>query len=202
MSSFIGSGRASGGTAAGGAVTGGTVTGGTVSAERRVRVRSGSRANGADGADDALTDLYTAHYRDLVRLAYLLLGDQCASEEAVQDAYLRVHASWGRLREPAAAQAYLRQAVLNVARVALRHAPSPFPDAASAEYGALGRLERQSVVVALRSLPLRQREALVLRYYADLSEAQIAAAMRISAGAVKSHTSRGMAALRLTLEQQ
>jgi RNA polymerase sigma factor (sigma-70 family) len=74
------------------------------------------------------------------------------------------------------------------------------PDAASAEYGALVSLDRTAVVEALKALPQRQREALVLRYYADLSEAQIAEAMGISQGAVKSHASRGMSALRQTLE--
>ena len=178
-------------------------------ADRKARVRLGGAPTPDVDADAALTELYVGHYRQLVRLAYLLLADQGASEEVVQDAYLRVHASWGRLREPAAGAAYLRQAVLNGARsrlrrriVSRRHAPAPLPDAASAEYVAMGRVEHAAVVSALRALPLRQREALVLRYYADLSEAQIALAMAISQGAVKSHTSRGMAALRHTLEQQ
>jgi len=70
----------------------------------------------------------------------------------------------------------------------------------SAEHGALVLLERHAVVTALRDLTDRQREAIVLRYYADLSEAQIARAMGISCGAVKSHTARGMAALRAALE--
>jgi RNA polymerase sigma factor (sigma-70 family) len=76
------------------------------------------------------------------------------------------------------------------------------PDMPSAEHGALVLLERHAVVVALRGLPERQREAIVLRYYADLSEAEIATAMKISRGAVKSHTARGMAALRAALEQE
>jgi RNA polymerase sigma factor (sigma-70 family) len=82
-----------------------------------------------------------------------------------------------------------------------RHDPAPPGDAASAESDALTLLDRAAVVHALTSLPRRQREALVLRYYADLSEAQTAHAMGISAGAVKSHTSRGMAALRHLLEE-
>jgi RNA polymerase sigma factor (sigma-70 family) len=72
----------------------------------------------------------------------------------------------------------------------------------SAEHGALVLLERSAVIAALRGLPVRQREAIVLRYYADLSEAEIAASMRISRGAVKSHTARGMAALRSALERE
>ena len=157
--------------------------------------------------DAAVTVLYTAHYRSLVRLAALLLDDVGASEEVVQDAYVKMHGAWRRIREPEAAVGYLRTTVLNLARsrlrhrqVVQRHPPKPSPDAPSAEYGALNRLERDRVVAALRTLPTRQRECLVLRYYGDLSEAQIAEAMGISRGAVKSHASRGMAALRTVLE--
>ena len=83
-----------------------------------------------------------------------------------------------------------------------RNAPKPAPDMPSAEQGALTLLERTAVVTALRSLPPRQREALVLRYYGDLSEAQIATAMGISRGAVKSHTARAIASLRTVLEME
>lgn len=159
-------------------------------------------------ADGALTALYTAHYRSLVRLAALLLDDVGTSEEIVQDAYVKMHAAWHRIREPEAAIGYLRTTVVNLSRSRMRHrqvvqkhAPKPMPDAPSAEQGALDRLERDRVVRALHRLPARQRECLVLRYYGDLSEAQIAEAMGISTGAVKSHASRGVAALRAALEQ-
>lgn len=157
-------------------------------------------------ADAALTALYATHYKKLVRIATLLLDDYSLSEEVVQDAYVKMHGSWRRIREPGAAEAYLRTTVVNLARsrlrrrlVAAKHAPKPMPDAPSAEQGALDSLERDRVVRALHTLPARQRECLVLRYYADLSESQIAAAMGISTGAVKSHASRGMAALRAAL---
>lgn len=160
-------------------------------------------------ADDALTALYTAHYRRLVRLAALLLDDLSTSEEVVQDAYVKMHAAWRRLRDPQAAEAYLRATVVNLARsrmrhrqVVERHAPKPMPNAASAEHGAMEAVERAAVLSALRELPVRQRECLVLRYYEDLSEAQIAEAMGISAGAVKSHASRGLAAVRKALEER
>jgi RNA polymerase sigma-70 factor (sigma-E family) len=160
-------------------------------------------------ADEALTALYTSHYRQLVRLATLLLDEVGAGEEVVQDAYVRMHASWHRIRDPDAAVGYLRTTVINLARsrlrrrlVAQRHPPKPLPDAPSAEHGALEQLERDRVIMALRRLPPRQRQCLVLRYYADLTEAQIAEAMGISPGAVKSHASRGMAALRASLEEQ
>jgi RNA polymerase sigma-70 factor (sigma-E family) len=160
------------------------------------------------GADEAVTSLYAAQYRSLVRLATLLLRDVTAAEEVVQDSFVAMHSSWRTLRDPDRALAYLRQAVVNRARSALRHrkveerhAPSPLPDHASAEHGALEALERQDVIRALHALPGRQREVLVLRYYLDLSEAQIAEAIGISRGSVKSHASRGMAALRTSLEQ-
>ena len=81
-----------------------------------------------------------------------------------------------------------------------KNAPQPPPDMPSAEQGAITEMERSAVVDALRTLPLRQREALVLRFYADLSAGQIASIMGISPGAVKSHTARAMSALRRVLE--
>jgi len=160
-------------------------------------------------ADRAVTELYSEHYRALVRLAAMLVRDTQTAEEVVQDAFVAMHDGWQRLRDTEKALAYLRQAVVNRSRSVLRHrtvvdknlqkAP---PDMPSAEHGAMVLLERHAVVAALRDLPDRQREAIVLRYYADLSEADIAATMGISRGAVKSHTSRGMAALRAALEQE
>lgn len=159
--------------------------------------------------DRAVVELYSQHYRALVRLAALLVRDTQTAEEVVQDSFVAMHGGWQRLRDAEKALAYLRQAVVNRSRSVLRHrtvvdknlqkAP---PDMPSAEHGALALLERDAVVAALRDLPDRQREAIVLRYYADLSEAEIAAAMRISRGAVKSHTARGMTALRAALERE
>lgn len=159
-------------------------------------------------ADQAVTALYSAHYRSLVRLAALLVRDVATAEEVVQDAFVAMHGAWRRLHDPDKALSYLRQSVVNRARSVLRHravvkkyAPKGLPDAPSAEHSALGALERAAVIEALQRLPARQREALVLRYYGDLSEAQIADAMGISRGAVKSHTARGMLALRSVLEK-
>jgi RNA polymerase sigma-70 factor (sigma-E family) len=160
-------------------------------------------------ADLAVMELYAQHYRALVRLAAMLVRDTPTAEEVVQDAFVAMHDGWHRLKDTDKALAYLRQAVMNKSRSVLRHrmvveknlqdAP---PDMPSAEHGAFVLLERRAVIAALRDLPARQREAIVLRYYLDLSEADIAAAMRITRGAVKSHTSRGMAALRAALEQK
>jgi RNA polymerase sigma-70 factor (sigma-E family) len=155
----------------------------------------------------AVTAIYTTHYRSLVRLAVLLVRDVATAEEVVQDSFIAMHTAWRRLRDTEKALSYLRQSVVNRSRSVLRHrvvvdknAPKPAPDMPSAEQGAISALERTAVIAALRTLPPRQREALVLKYYADLSEAQIAAAMGISRGAVKSHTARGVAALRIVLE--
>ena len=161
-------------------------------------------------ADAAVTALYAAHYRSLVRLAVLLVHDVATAEEVVQDSFVALHAGgMHRLRDSEKALSYLRAAVVNRSRSVIRHrvvvdrnAPKPAPDMPSAEHGALTLLERSAVVAALRSLPDRQREVVVLRYYGDLSEAQIAAAMGITRGAVKSHTSRAMAALRSVLERE
>lgn len=160
-------------------------------------------------ADEAVTELYSAHYRSLVRLAALLLRDSESAEDVVQDSFVAMHGAWRRLRDRERALPYLRQAVVNRARSALRrrkvevkYAPTPGPDAPSAEYGALGAVERDAVLTALDKLPVRQRETLVLRYYGDLSEAQIAEAMGISRGSVKSHAFRGMAALRELLDDE
>jgi RNA polymerase sigma-70 factor (sigma-E family) len=160
-------------------------------------------------ADFAVTELYALHYRTLVRLAALLVRDTPTAEEVVQDAFVAMHDGWQRLRDAENALAYLKQAVMNRSRSVLRHrvvvdknmqkAP---PDEPSAEHGAISQLERTAVVDALRKLPERQRQAIVLRYYAEFSEAEIAAAMKISRGAVKSHTARGMTALRAALEQE
>jgi RNA polymerase sigma-70 factor (sigma-E family) len=158
-------------------------------------------------ADLAVIELYSMYYSALVRLAAMLVRDTPTAEEVVQDAFVAMHDGWERLRDAEKALAYMRQAVVNRSRSVLRHRmvveknlQKPPPDMPSAEHGALALVERSAVIAALRELPERQREAIVLRYYADLSEAEIAATMKISRGAVKSHTSRGMAALRAALE--
>jgi RNA polymerase sigma-70 factor (sigma-E family) len=166
-------------------------------------------ASAAWDAAEVVTEIYTGHYNQLVRLAVLLVHDLQTAEEVVQDAFEAMHLAWRRLRDSEKALSYLRQTVVNRSRSVLRHrkvvdmhAPKPAPDEPSAEHAALALLERSAVAEALRSLPLRQREAIVLRYYADFSEADIAAAMGISRGAVKSHTARAMAALKSILEQE
>jgi RNA polymerase sigma-70 factor (sigma-E family) len=169
-------------------------------------------------ADDALTALYRAHWRSLVRLAYLLVRDQSAAEDVAQDAFISMHRRWRRLDRPDQALAYLRTSVVNGSRTAHRRRavrerwtasggptrldPAPRGDTAaepSAEDVVVARDERCAVTQTLLGLPQRQREVLVLRYHLDLSEQQIASTLQISPGAVKSHAHRGLAALRRAL---
>jgi RNA polymerase sigma-70 factor (sigma-E family) len=159
-------------------------------------------------ADQAMVQLYSLHYKALVRLAAMLVRDDPTAEEVVQDAFVATRVACQRRGDAEKALAYLRQAVVNRSRSVLRrrsgadqHLQPEQPDVPSGEHPDFSLLERSAVIDALRGLPERQREALVLRYYSDLSEAEIATTMGISPGAVKSHTARGMAALRAALEQ-
>ncbi|HUA31954.1 MAG TPA: SigE family RNA polymerase sigma factor [Streptosporangiaceae bacterium] len=154
-------------------------------------------AAAARDASAAVNELYDAHYRSLVGLAALLLQDQAVAEQVVQDAFVAMHGGWRRLRDADKALAYLRRSVINGSRSALARTPG---DAPGTQPGAPTPPENSAMVAALGRLPLRQREALVLRFYADLSPAQIASAMGISPGAVEAHTARALSSLRSVLE--
>jgi RNA polymerase sigma-70 factor (sigma-E family) len=165
--------------------------------------------------DVAITELYHAHWHRLVRLAWLLLRDQLAAEDVVQDAFVATHRSWASIRDGGRVVGYLQTAVVNGCRSVQRHNVvvdrQNARDAAAADAPGRGTLgsaetqvlrgaERDTVLDALRTLPTRQREVLVLRYYAGLSEAQIAQSLEISPGAVKTHAHRGLTALRQTID--
>ena len=165
-------------------------------------------------ADTAVEQLYATHYRRLVRLAVLLVRDLETAEEVVQDSFVAMHGTWRTLREPDQGLAYLRQTVVNRSRSVLRHrgvraryadraAVSTGPDRRDlpgADEHVVAAEHRAAVLDAMRTLPDRQREVLALRYYLDLSEADIASTLGISRGAVKTHSSRGVAALRTLME--
>lgn len=160
------------------------------------------------GAESALELLYDAHYRRLVRLATLLLGEAGSAEEVVQDSFVAVHQRMQRSDRAALEDgaAYLRQTVVNRSRSVLRHRkvvdlhrPERPADQAGADEEVLREDRRRRVLRALAGLPRRQREVLALRYYLDLSEREIAQTLQISPGAVKSHAARGSAALRRSL---
>jgi RNA polymerase sigma-70 factor (sigma-E family) len=165
-------------------------------------------ATDVDVTTDLLTETYQRHYSSLLRLAALLLDDLGSCEDVVQEAFIRVHAARNRVREADKLLAYLRQTVVNLSRSTLRRRllglkllPKPMPDAASAEEGAYAQLEKDALIQALRGLQRRQREVLVLRYYSDMTEAQVAAALGLSIQAVKKYGSRGIDALRVRLEE-
>ena len=147
-----------------------------------------------------LTGLYTAHRLSLVRMVVLLVDDIATAEDVVQEAFAALHQNRHRLRDPDAALGYLRTAAVNNARSVLRKrqtarrhlrlARQEFAEPADSEL--LLATAHQQVLAAVRQLPPRQREVLALRYWANLSEAEIAQALSISPGAVKSTASRGM----------
>lgn len=156
---------------------------------------------------DHLTATYQAHYRSLLGLAALLLDDTASCEDVVQEAFIRVHSARSRVRDREKTLAYLRQTVVNLSRSALRRRilglkllSKPMPDMASAEEGAYDQLERDDLIKAMKGLQRRQREVLVLRYFADMTEAQVADTLGISLGSVKAYGSRGIAALRVAME--
>jgi len=168
--------------------------------------RKGART-GAESADAAVERLYAEHWTGLVRLGALLVRDRVGAEEVVQDAFIALHRRWGSVREPDKALAYLRRSVVNGCRsaqrknaVAGRYLPEPARAVDSAEDTVLAGAGNAAVLAALGRLPRRQREVLVLRHWLDLSEADIATTLRISRGSVKTHSSRGLDALRTTLE--
>lgn len=162
-----------------------------------------------DPVEVALTGLYDAHYATLVRVAVLLVHDRESAEDIVQDAFVDMCRRWPRLRDRERAAGYLRTAVVNRSRSVLRHRKvvdrhrsESAGTAPGADDAVLSRSHRESMLDALAELPRRQREVLVLRYYLDLSESEIATTLDISTGSVKTHASRGAATLRDTLEVQ
>jgi RNA polymerase sigma-70 factor (sigma-E family) len=161
-------------------------------------------------ATASVTALYAEHALGLTRLAVVMTGDRSCAEDIVQDAFLGLYRRWDRLPDTSAPLAYLRVSVLNGCRTALRRtslrrraaaAAWPGPPGESAEARALLTEEQRAVAAALRRLPQRQREALVLRYYLDLSEQEIAQAMGVTRGTVKSATHRALAAIGRTMKE-
>ena len=161
-------------------------------------------------ARQGVAALYQRHALGLVKLAKVMLGDQAQAEDIVQDAFLNLHRKWDSLHDQERAIGYLRASVLNGCRSAHRGRLSfdralvffrRQEDMASAEESALIGEANREVITAVRDLPARQREAVVLRHYLGLSEAETAAAMGVAPGTVKSATSRGLAALSRKLKE-
>jgi RNA polymerase sigma-70 factor (sigma-E family) len=166
-----------------------------------------SDAVGGTDAADAVSVLFREHALGLTRLAFLMLGDRFAAEDVVQEAFCGLYRAWDRLPSHDNVVGYLRVSVVNGCRSAVRRsrrAPRllAVASAASAEADALSGEERRAAVAAMRRLPARQREALILRYFADLSVNEIAQTMGVSSGTVKSATARGLAALGRMLREE
>jgi RNA polymerase sigma-70 factor (sigma-E family) len=164
-----------------------------------------------DAAAGLVTALYQANALGLVRLAHVLIGDRGAAEDIVQEAFSGLYWRWEQLRDPDKALPYVRSAVLNSCRSVLRRAApaelfgADLPDLglalASAEAVVLSEEQRRAVMTALRGLPHRQREVLVLRFYLDLSETEIAAQMGIGKSSVRSAQHRALVALGRMLKE-
>jgi DNA-directed RNA polymerase specialized sigma24 family protein len=133
-----------------------------------------------------VTALYVTHYRALVKMAALLVQDMTTAEEIVQDSFVDVYAAWRRRPGTDHALSYLRRSVVDRTRAALRQHVV---------------VERSAFISALWNLPARQREVVVLRYFADLPETEVASATGISEAAVKAHAAQAMSSLRTVLQR-
>jgi RNA polymerase sigma-70 factor (sigma-E family) len=155
----------------------------------------------------AVTALYAEHALGLIRLAHIMLGNPAAAEDVVQEAFCGLYRRWPHLRDQTRALGYVRSSVLNGCRSVLRQRSSLELEeahqvpAASAESALLTDEQRREVLGALRALPHRQREVLALRFYLDLPDDEIAAAMGIGRGTVRSAAHRGLISLRKALKE-
>lgn len=151
---------------------------------------------------DAVGDLYRQHATGLVRLALVLVGDQPSAEDVVQEAFLGLYRNWSGVDDYGRVAGYLRVAVVNGSRGVLRARRRAWlrpvrhdPPVWSAEAAAMAAEERRAVLAAVARLPQRQREVLALRYYAELSDAEIASVLGVSRGTVASTASRALGVL-------
>jgi RNA polymerase sigma-70 factor (sigma-E family) len=147
-----------------------------------------------------LAELYERHASEAGRLAYLLTGDRELAEDLVQDAFVKLTGRFFHLRDPGGFHAYLRTTVVNLARShhrrrAVERRYAEREAGIDRSVAAIDRSDRDLLRGALLSLPVRQRTAVVLRFYEDMSVAQTASCMRCSEGTVKSLASRGTARL-------
>jgi RNA polymerase sigma factor (sigma-70 family) len=144
---------------------------------------------------EEMAPLYQEHYRSLVRLAALLVSDLAAAEEIVQEAFAEAHGRWSTLPDHEAALRYLRQSLIRRSRTMTQ-----FQSATGTRAAGLPASGREAILLAaLRALPARQREVLVLRYFADLPEAEIAAVTGTRIAVIRGYATRGMSSLRTGL---
>jgi RNA polymerase sigma-70 factor (sigma-E family) len=175
-----------------------------------VTVKPGPAASAQSGAPaDAVADLYRLHALALIRLALMLVGDQCSAEDVVQEAFEGLHRNWARLHDHGKALGYLRIAVMNGSRSVLRARKRAWLTQAqherpvwSAESTADIADDRRVLLAAVARLPDRQRQVLALRYYADLTDTEIASVLQISRGTVSSTASRALGVLARQLKEE
>jgi RNA polymerase sigma-70 factor (sigma-E family) len=169
---------------------------------------TGAGASGGPASADPLEDFEAyvrASERKHKRLAFLLTGDLHAAEDLLQAAYAKLYPRWDKVRAYDAPDAYLRKVMVSLRTSWWRRhrnrewTTDQLPELGGAADHAAAVVESQALLVALRELPERQRAAVVLRHWCDLSEADTAAIMNCSLGTVKSNTSKGLAQLRTRL---
>ncbi|MEO5994369.1 MAG: sigma-70 family RNA polymerase sigma factor [Arthrobacter sp.] len=181
-----------------------------VGAEATALLGGAQRGGALTVVDDGAAtyeQLFRGHFVGMVGLATLLGADD--AENVVQEAFVRLHAKHRLLRDPSAARAYLRTTIVNLTRsghrhlsVVRRHHQVLDPPPRGVEDAVMASVGNAHVLAALATLSARHREALVLRYWAELTEKEMAEAMGVSAGTVKSHVSRGLVALEAALVAQ
>src|SRR6202167_6486447 len=166
-------------------------------------------ADSAGQPSDLVAGLFRAHAVALVRVATLLLGDQQSAEDVVQDAFFGLYRGLPGLRDRSKALPYLRASVINGSRSVLRGRKRAFlrqvqhePPVWSAESAAMDGEDRKALLAAVARLPRRAREVLALRYYLDLADYEIAAALGISRATVSSTASRALAKLARELKEE
>jgi RNA polymerase sigma-70 factor (sigma-E family) len=166
-------------------------------------------ADSAGQPSDLVAGLFRAHAVALVRVATLLLGDQQSAEDVVQDAFFGLYRGLPGLRDRSKALPYLRASVINGSRSVLRARKRAFlrkvqhePPVWSAESAAMAGEDRKALLAAVARLPRRAREVLALRYYLDLADHEIAAALGISRATVSSTASRALAKLARELKEE
>jgi RNA polymerase sigma-70 factor (sigma-E family) len=176
----------------------------------RTNRAEGQERRGTDERDEWVTRLFDEHYRGLCRLASLLLGDSAGAEEVVQEAFLRTFSGWWRVRYPERAQWYLRKSVVNLCRSRLRRRGTEergnrvtWADSVSRSGADVTSQTDDAMMLVehVRRLPPRQRDAVILRYYEDLPEAEIARTLGCAVGTVKSQLAKARATLARALEE-
>ncbi|ANH38627.1 RNA polymerase sigma-E factor [Nocardioides dokdonensis FR1436] len=176
----------------------------TVSTSSRPPSRSGRERPGTP-RDGDFASFFAATWPRVYPVAVAVAGEHAAAEDALQSVFAKVYARWDRVQQADHPEAYVRRMVVNEVVGARRYGFArrertaeqvPHDDRRASGSPEPGVVRRDEVLAALRTLPPRQRAVVVLRYYEDLSEAEIARTLGCSRGTVKSQASAALASLR------